>query len=252
MTPTATLAECPNCGAPLDGAFCARCGQKASPLNPSFADLLHELIHEIAHVDGKIVHSVRLLLTKPGLLSLEQFEGRRVRYISPIRLYLVFSVLYFAVAAFAPMAGPRISCTTCSAEDRPRIEQEMHEAVTHWIPRTMFILVPAFAALVALFARRSGRNYPQHLYFSMHLHAAWFFIGAVAAAFAYGAGAAGARAASLAAGLWALLYFILSFRRAYRATVTRAVLTVAVTTFVYLVAVSIALLAIVLPVAARG
>ncbi|HEX2341986.1 MAG TPA: hypothetical protein VHI98_16040 [Vicinamibacterales bacterium] len=25
--------------------------------------------------------------------------------------------------------------------------------------------------------RRSGRNYPQHLYFSLHVHAAWFFCG---------------------------------------------------------------------------
>jgi hypothetical protein len=38
----------------LDGAFCAQCGQKAAPLNPSLGEFLHELFHELAHVDGKI------------------------------------------------------------------------------------------------------------------------------------------------------------------------------------------------------
>jgi hypothetical protein len=33
-----------------------------------------------------------------------------------------------------------------------------------------------------LVSRRSGRNYPQHLYFALHVHAGWFFAGAVALA----------------------------------------------------------------------
>src|SRR5678816_4577040 len=103
MTTTAVhLTACPNCGAALDGAFCAQCGQKAAPLNPSLSQFIHELFHEIAHVDGKILQSVRLLFTRPGFLSREQFEGRRARYVSPIRLYLIFSVVYFGAAAFAP------------------------------------------------------------------------------------------------------------------------------------------------------
>ncbi len=36
---TVRLTECPNCGAVLEGAFCAQCGQKAAPLNPSFGEV---------------------------------------------------------------------------------------------------------------------------------------------------------------------------------------------------------------------
>jgi hypothetical protein len=41
-------------------------------------------------------------------------------------------------------------------------------ALVEWVPRAMFVLVPLFAGLVALMVRRSGRNYPQHLYFALH------------------------------------------------------------------------------------
>lgn len=50
-------------------------------------------------MDGKILQSVKLLFTRPGFLTREYVEGRRIRYISPLRLYLVFSVAYFAVSA---------------------------------------------------------------------------------------------------------------------------------------------------------
>src|SRR5262249_8791686 len=88
-------AHCAKCGASLLGRFCSQCGQKVAPLNPTFGEFLHDLFHEIAHVDGKIVTTLRLLLTRPGFLSLEYFEGRRARYVTPIRLYLLLSVVCF-------------------------------------------------------------------------------------------------------------------------------------------------------------
>jgi hypothetical protein len=76
---------CPNCGAGLDGAFCATCGQKVSPLNPSLREVLGNFVEEVLNLDGRTFQSMRLLLTKPGFLTLEQFQGRRARYVSPIR-----------------------------------------------------------------------------------------------------------------------------------------------------------------------
>jgi hypothetical protein len=45
---------------------------------------------------------VRALVRRPGQLTLEFLEGRRARYISPLRLYLMCSLVYFVVAAAAP------------------------------------------------------------------------------------------------------------------------------------------------------
>src|SRR3982751_1991964 len=87
---------CYNCGVLLNGAFCAACGQKAQPLDPPVHHFLHELSHELLHLDGKIVRSTTTLLTRPGVLTRDYFAGKRVRWVSPIRLYLVFSAVYIA------------------------------------------------------------------------------------------------------------------------------------------------------------
>lgn len=79
------------------------------------------------------------------------FEGRRARWISPIRLYLVFSVAYFGFAALVDDEG---------------------EVVRTYSPLGVLVL-PLFAWLVAL-AARDRRHFPQHVYFALHVHAAWF------------------------------------------------------------------------------
>jgi hypothetical protein len=112
------LAACPNCGHALGGAYCAGCGQKVAPINPSFRDVAHEFIGEVLNIDGKTFSSVRLLLTKPGFLTREYFEGRRARYVSPIRLYLILSLIYFAAAAVAPKrAGEGIQVRATRYDD---------------------------------------------------------------------------------------------------------------------------------------
>ena len=79
MSATATdLTACPNCGAPLAGAFCAQCGQKVAPVNPTLHDLLHDAVHEFLHIDGRIVRSVQYLLLRPGMLTREYYAGRRL------------------------------------------------------------------------------------------------------------------------------------------------------------------------------
>jgi hypothetical protein len=83
--------NCLNCRAPLAGAFCATCGQKASAPNPTFHDFLHELFHELLHLDGRLFQSIRWLFTRPGFLTREHIEGRRASYAAPMRLYLTFT-----------------------------------------------------------------------------------------------------------------------------------------------------------------
>src|SRR5204863_7687963 len=47
------------------------------------------------------------------------------------------------------------------------------------MPRMLFVLLPVFAAIVAIFYR--GRKYPEHLYFAIHLQAFIFVVLAAAA-----------------------------------------------------------------------
>ncbi len=102
MPGEAPRADCLNCRAAVVGKFCSACGQKATVTGLGFRDVMHEATHEFLHLDGKIWTTVRVLVTTPGQLTKEFIEGHRVRYVSPLRVYLTFSLLFFFLVAVLP------------------------------------------------------------------------------------------------------------------------------------------------------
>lgn len=97
-----TSDACLNCGTALTGPFCAQCGQRDVPPYPSVRELVTDAFWELSGWDGRFAGTVRALVTKPGRLTIDFPEGRRVRFISPLRLYLLASLLFFLVSALAP------------------------------------------------------------------------------------------------------------------------------------------------------
>ena len=98
----ARSADCLNCGSPLTGPFCANCGQRDVPPYPSVKELAVDAFWELSGWDGRFASTVRALIRRPGMLTVEFLQGRRARYLSPLRLYLMASLVYFLVAATAP------------------------------------------------------------------------------------------------------------------------------------------------------
>ena len=218
-------ASCYNCGAPLAGPFCAVCGQKAGPLDPSAHDFLHDFTHEMFHIDGRIFRSVWKLVSSPGFLTREYFEGRRVRWVSPIRLYLIFSIAYFAAVSLAssqrvvvePASDPQ---TTAFLQflgfgSVTALKQAAEDARTHWGPRAMFVLVPVVAWLIGIAWRRRRRHYPQQLYCALHIHAAWFAIAAAIALLSVVVPAGVNDTLGTVLLAYGFVYVVLTFRIAY-------------------------------------
>jgi hypothetical protein len=184
-----SISECANCGESLGGAFCHRCGQKATGTDIRLYDLFHEAFHELAHVDGKTLRTLRLLVTEPGRLTTEFLAGRRTHYIKPLRLYLTCSVVFFALTALVPDTSLRLIRMTYrpsagEAPLDPATQRQWEEASTarasraivHDLPRAMFVLMPFFAVLTWVLYRRARPFYVAHLYYSIHFHAFVFLV----------------------------------------------------------------------------
>ncbi|MEM7100409.1 MAG: DUF3667 domain-containing protein [Pseudomonadota bacterium] len=88
---------CANCHATRQGAFCNVCGQSDRDYRKSLPPMLWELIAEAFELEGRLSRTMSALLLKPGLLSCEFSANRRARYVSPIRLYLFTSIIFFFV-----------------------------------------------------------------------------------------------------------------------------------------------------------
>jgi len=88
---------CANCGASLAGEYCNACGQRHEPHLHTVAHFAAEAFESISHADSRLWRTLWYLLSRPGFLTREFFEGRRVRYLPPFRLYLVISVAFFLI-----------------------------------------------------------------------------------------------------------------------------------------------------------
>ena len=86
---------CLNCGAVLPGRFCPDCGQRDQPLRQPAHRFVTESVSEYFGVDGRLWRSLGLLLFRPGALTVAYLDGRRTRYLRPLRLYLTATVLFF-------------------------------------------------------------------------------------------------------------------------------------------------------------
>jgi Protein of unknown function (DUF3667) len=87
--------HCENCGTPLTGHWCAKCGQPAIDYRRSFRYIVLDLLDEFLNWDSKFFRSLGLLLVRPWKLTNEFLAGHRVRYVHPLRLYLLASILFF-------------------------------------------------------------------------------------------------------------------------------------------------------------
>lgn len=94
--------QCLNCGYELHGQFCSHCGQRAVPPHPTVRELAGDALSEFSGWDGKFAETIRTLVRKPGELTRQWLDGRRAHFISPLRLYLTASLLFFLVQGSAP------------------------------------------------------------------------------------------------------------------------------------------------------
>jgi hypothetical protein len=174
---------------------------------------------------------------------------------------LAASVLAFALGAVSPenMDEFDVAVTPSPGEvatDAEQREAEIRTAVaadlSGNLQRAMFVLVPVFAAAVMLVRRKSGLNYPQHLYFALHVHAMWFLVDAFNALLhVVGDIPYFSRSADAATLLWSAAYFPLAFRRAYATTLWGAAWRCIVVGLLYLIAVLAVYAAIAVPAVLR-
>lgn len=91
---------CPNCGAELNGNFCASCGQPAH-VHRTLGHMVEEFLHGLLHFDTRAWRTLPMLVFRPGTLTRDYIHGKRARFISPLAIFLLTVFTMFVVFAFA-------------------------------------------------------------------------------------------------------------------------------------------------------
>ncbi len=98
MNSNKEFVDCPNCGVSFSPSdkFCTNCGQKASLPGLSLISIIKEYIDIVFNFEYRLWISFFHLFI-PGKLSTQFFDGKRQKYLSPLRIFLIFGLIHFAL-----------------------------------------------------------------------------------------------------------------------------------------------------------
>ena len=128
--------RCADCDAPLVGRFCAACGQDRRDAHRSLRALAAEVVDSLLGWDGKIPATLWLLVRRPGALTVEYLAGRRGRYLRPLRLYLMASVVFLLTLRAAGDDGG-FGRVVAGADDGPAATATRPGAIPAGEPATL-------------------------------------------------------------------------------------------------------------------
>lgn len=194
--------NCLNCDAVVTGRYCAQCGQTAQQSRPTLGHFVAEGFKSLTNSDSRLWWTLWCLVSKPGFLTKEFFEGRRARYLPPIRLYLVLSVTFFLLINVMPAEDPageglqwlEIEADCSELEYRGPFGNYMKEkleeacvslkkagngeaianAFLSNLPKAMWFGLPLYAAFMMILWWQPRRLYAEHLLFLVNNHSAMF------------------------------------------------------------------------------
>lgn len=178
---------CQTCGSDKQENYCPQCGEKKfDPHSLTLKHVIEEGIEGFTHADHNIFHTLNILLFKPGQLSLEYVEGRRVKFMKPLGLFLVINLLFFLLGSQNAFNQPLhtflnysnyVIFGTQEAVDHAlhTTGKSFHDFETYFNASMkssskayVILLVPIYALMFGLLRVRGNRSIIEHLIFSLH------------------------------------------------------------------------------------
>lgn len=194
--PPPPVGDCLNCGKEVSTPYCPFCGQENEPLKLGFRDMVVDMLEEVARFDSRLFQTLKVLFLQPGRLSREWALGRRTSYITPLKLYLSATFLFFLISSSriesitasddSGQSGIRVQADT-TREGAPffvktmmKLEKagprEVVGGIVENMPKALFVMLPVFALGLKLIYWRKGFFYVEHLVFALHNHAFYFLV----------------------------------------------------------------------------
>ncbi|NDV15413.1 DUF3667 domain-containing protein [Muricauda sp. TY007] len=94
--------KCLNCGHPLDisDKYCPNCSQANSTKKLTLKDFIDEFFSGLINYDSKLLKTLSALLLRPGRITKDYVNGKRITYTNPFRFLLSLAFLYFLMFTY--------------------------------------------------------------------------------------------------------------------------------------------------------
>ncbi len=200
---------CKNCETSFQGHFCPNCGQSVKDLDIPFKVLIFDIMANMWAFDTRVFKTLKSLLLKPGVMALDYVAGRRARYMPPFRLYIFISFIFFLLLNISATRQVERDWNLLSVRERSDTVKEQKNSVIsitsegdadtdtkskdiieeiesnkeYYVSRfftilswSMFLLMPLYASFLWLLFRKNQRFFLGHFIFAINQHAFLFII----------------------------------------------------------------------------
>lgn len=179
--------DCKTCGSDRAEKYCPVCGEQT--FHPHQLYLKHfaeETFEGFIHFDSKFFRTVKLLVTRPGQLSVDFAAGKRVMYMKPIPFFLVVNLIFF-ILPFRNMYTQGLETYTSFSnytkyhtvelvkKDMARTgltfneyKEVFDEQVKHLSKSYIFLYIPVYGVFFALLFWFRNKFFVEHLVFATH------------------------------------------------------------------------------------
>src|SRR4029077_6903149 len=111
---------------------------------------LEQLVQSFTQIDGRLIRTLRSLVSRPGFLTVAYLHGRRKPFVGPVPLYLIANVLFFAIES---LTGGRVFTTPLDAHLHTQPWSPLAEGL---VARRLDALHTTFAAYARTFNPARG------------------------------------------------------------------------------------------------
>lgn len=182
---------CPSCQVAVATPYCATCGEEpVAQADLTLRGLAAKVLHAFTSIDARAARSARLLLRRPGALTVAWTSGIRRPYVAPFQLFLIANVIFFAVQW---AVGENVFSSTLEShlhhQDWSELAQAavasrlqaLHLTLDQYQPRfdravvlyaksLILLMALVFALCLPLAFLRERRPFMTHVVYSLHLY----------------------------------------------------------------------------------
>jgi hypothetical protein len=185
--PGTTVRICKSCSNRFTGLYCNMCGEKVLvPADRSLRTFFSNVVVAMSLADNKFLKTLKLVVIRPGFLSREHADGRRVMYLRPLQLFFILNLTYFlfpVLQLFNASLHTQMYLRTHSPLVRRMIETRlkaegyglegfslMYNERSNSLAKLLVIVFVLLASLpLNLIYRKRNRYFTDHLTFSVEL-----------------------------------------------------------------------------------
>ncbi|VXB17345.1 conserved membrane hypothetical protein [Flavobacterium sp. 9R] len=159
--------NCLNCGSETSGSYCQNCGQKTSTSRFSPKDIFKNDIASkyYSFFKNGPFYTVKELATRPGHSIREYIEGKRVRHMNYMTLFILLSGIGVFLDKYSKVSEASLNA---DKDTNVKILTDYFNFMRDNPKTIIFITIPIISLFTYLLLKKSKYNFAEHLILNIY------------------------------------------------------------------------------------